>query len=567
MPEKSASEKKAGDPLEHLTDSQREEWTRCKADPVYWIETYCKIIDANTESIHPFIGYPTQKGLWGDYAQAHFDPTAPRYFVLLKARQVGYTWATCAFAHWKILFFDNQTVTFISENEDLAKEMMERVNFMYSNLPSWMQLETVTNNTGAIHFGRKARRTGILLPGSRNSKIQCVATTPTGVQSKTVNMAVVDEAASVAYVRSIFQRSIKPALERGRGICVVLSTAKPRIWAGGAGKFFEDIYWKAKRKPKQGKIRYKAHFTGCFEVPGRDEKWYKAEREDAEDEAVFCQEYPRTDVEAFTTAGRQIFDANRLHKRLEQIMADRLPRQRGFLVNGEFKRSTSSGDIWIYKQPEPDHQYSAGVDCSSGVSKDRTAIKVKDADTGEEVARAWGKIKPVPTAYIANWLGRRYNDAIMVVEIELHGTKVQDVLIEELSYPYIYIRRTLNKTTNMFERNLGWKTTRVTRPKLIDDLVEVVNNGKQVINDVETIKEMLEFEEDENGRPDHPPGGSSDLLFASGLAHQGTLYGMGSRVKPPQDTGDEIPTVWKSYRQMREREEEEAEAIAQESWS
>lgn len=537
---------------------------KCRVSARYFIESFCKIIDQTTGKVVPFIGYPHQKKLWDALTEAHLNRhEAILMHVVLKARQVGFTWALAVFALWKALFFRNEHIVFVSEKDLLAKEIMERVNFMYSNLELerpvheyskntesdyWLKLSTLSNNSEMIHFGIKMRGGAINVKKSSNSRIQSIPTTATGVQSKTCTMVVVDESASVVGIKSIWHRSAKPALERASGIGVIVSTMKPSHHAQGAGKFFADLWRAANMRGTKSWNGFMAHFCPALTIPGRDMEWYNKLFDEGMPEEIVRHEYPLTESDAFAATGRNVFDLEVLQKRKEHLLKKQASFRRGFVNDDDFQDS-KKGNIRLWKEPQKGHRYTVGVDASSGVSRDFTCVKVYDCDTGEEVAEAHGRIKPVPCAWIANWLGLHYNTALMTVEIEMHGLKVQEELMDKHDYPYVYQRRKFNKYQGQWEDNYGWKTTKTTRPKLLDDLTHNVNSGDYIIYSIQTIDEMMDFEENDEGRADHAAGGYSDRIFASALAYQGSLYGQADLAGKPVSPTEENEK-YKSYKEL-----------------
>lgn len=504
----------------------------CRENPVYFFEEYCKIPDAKSGKMVPFLGYDFQKDFWVALHRSflNLNGQEPRHFVWGKTRQCGATWSSVAFSLWLTMFHPNKNVVFMSEKEDLAKEMMNRVNLIYSNLPAQLQFDTILNNTETIWFGKKLKG-GKIMPDSINSQIQCIATTESGVQSKTLNLLVVDETASVMRIKEIFQRSAKPALERANGMCIMISTGKPGTYAKGAGKFFQDVYWKAKRDPQ-----YKNVFVPWNAVPGRDKDWYEKSKADAEDERIFLQEYPSTESEMFSSASAQLFNVDMLQKRKEELILHHEPCKRYMLVKGEDGDEAYAfvenpkGRIRVYQEYNREHVYTIGADAASGVGEDNSAVFVRDATTNEEAAVAWGKFRPYEVAVICNHFGRMYGDALVVPEVEMYGLSVLETLRDKLDYPFIYIRRTSGKVEDGFMGDLGWKTTHGNRDKLLQDLYDNVNTGGFKARTIELIDEMLAFEEDESGKATHPPGGHDDMLMACAFSLQGTKYGISDTV-------------------------------------
>lgn len=67
-------------------------------------------------------------------------------------------------------------------------------------------------------------------------------------------------------------------------------------------------------------------------------------------------------------------------------------------------------------------------------------------------------------------------------------------------------------------KDLGWHTDNNSRAEIVTRLQAFVNNDVDKINDIATINQMLSYQKNDKGRPDHPEGEHDDLLIALGIA-------------------------------------------------
>ena len=65
----------------------------------------------------------------------------------------------------------------------------------------------------------------------------------------------------------------------------------------------------------------------------------------------------------------------------------------------------------------------------------------------------------------------------------------------------------------------GFKTTSLTRPTIISRLIEVVREHCEVINDKDTLEELLTIVRNEKGRIEAPDGGHDDQMMGLAIAH------------------------------------------------
>lgn len=111
-----------------------------------------------------------------------------------------------------------------------------------------------------------------------------------------------------------------------------------------------------------------------------------------------------------------------------------------------------------------------------------------------------------------------YNTALLAPEDNFDKHPVKE--LQRLQYPNLYIKEQLEKFTEDAQKKYGWTTNQVTRPMLIGNLVTIVRETPELINDLETLREMLTFAKDKNGRPGAIAGKHDDTIFGCGIAHK-----------------------------------------------
>lgn len=161
-------------------------------------------------------------------------------------------------------------------------------------------------------------------------------------------------------------------------------------------------------------------------------------------------------------------------------------------------------------------------DCSEGVTGgDYSVAVILDRNTGEEVAMWRGLTAPDKFAKILDKWGRKYNNALMVVESEAHGNVVLNVLKQGL-YPSLYFRPSRFDTIgNPFSDKLGWKTTKITRPILIDEFEMMTRQDDIILHSKETVDEMTTFIFNDANNMVAMQSYHDDQIFATAIAIQG----------------------------------------------
>ena len=95
-------------------------------------------------------------------------------------------------------------------------------------------------------------------------------------------------------------------------------------------------------------------------------------------------------------------------------------------------------------------------------------------------------------------------------------------MLRQLGYPNLFRRRSLNQATSKVSQEFGWKTTRTSKPLMIDDLSMALRNGELTIYDRHTLAELRTFVRNERGSMSGSP--YDDRVIALALANQMRKY-------------------------------------------
>jgi hypothetical protein len=228
----------------------------------------------------------------------------------------------------------------------------------------------------------------------------------------------------------------------------------------------------------------------------------------------FAQEYGLE----FLASGRSVFDISVIKEQRKNILR----------LNNVVKEDNSKQVVYeedglrIYKEPQKEGIYVCGVDVSEGVADgDYSVTTIWNRKTGEEMAMYRGLIPPDLFANKLNRWGRKYNNALMVVEINNHGLTTITVL-KQLLYPTLYFRPSKFETMDISASDkMGWKTTKMTRPLLIDDFAQACRDSELTIHSKELLDEMSVFVYDDSGNMTPQSGFNDDTIFSAAIAVQG----------------------------------------------
>ena len=189
--------------------------------------------------------------------------------------------------------------------------------------------------------------------------------------------------------------------------------------------------------------------------------------------------------------------------------------------------------LTVWRRPVSNQIYVLGVDTAEGLAHgDYSCIQVLDVRTGEQAACWHGHIPPDNLAEEVHMLGLWYNDALCCVESNNHGLTTI-VQLRHLGYPNMFRKRSVNKVTNKVSQEFGWKTTRTTKPLLIDDLSMALRNDELKLFDRNTINELKTYVRNERGTMSGSP--FDDRVMALALSNQMRQYAFMPEYAPAAD--------------------------------
>mgnify|MGYP004672618897 FL=1 len=228
--------------------------------------------------------------------------------------------------------------------------------------------------------------------------------------------------------------------------------------------------------------------------------------------------------------GKTVFDARKIQERLNTIHK---PLKTGyFIYNYDGLRITNirwindpNGYINIYQVPNVPKmtKYCIGGD-TSGDGSDYFTGHVLDAKTGTQVAVLKHQFDPDQYTKQMYCLGKWYGtlnrcsqDALIGIEANFDSFPIME--LQRLGYTNQYVREYPDTYTGKTEKRYGFKTTSLTRPTIISNLIQIVREETDSINDKDTLEELLTIVRNEKGRIEAPEGGHDDQMMGLAIAH------------------------------------------------
>jgi hypothetical protein len=251
--------------------------------------------------------------------------------------------------------------------------------------------------------------------------------------------------------------------------------------------------------------------------------WYYKKFRGYIDGDMIKQEYPCTPEEAFLVSGKPVFDTEKLIARIAVMVS---PIKRGYFtysydgmkISNIKWVSDRNGPINIYRLPNSPEvtKYCIGGD-TAGEGSDYFTAHVLDAKTGEQVACLKHQYDPDQYTRQMYCLGMYYKYALIGIETNFDTYPVRE--LERLGYDNQYVRENLDDYTNKLVKSFGFKTTVLTRPTIISNLIEIVRDHTNLINDKDTADELLTIVKNKKGRIEAPEGMHDDQMMGLAIAY------------------------------------------------
>lgn len=498
------------------------------------------------------------------------------FIILLKSRQIGGTAISEALVAHMVFLSPNTKGLIASDHPDASLELHQTIDKMYEYLPGWMKPRRDWN-VKATHMRLPDLNSGVII-GAGNQK------TTLG-QGLNVDVAHLTEVSTWnREMCEAVDIDLMPAFKsshKHHSMILLESTG-----SGARGNWFHDQFASARAGTSLFKPVFIAWYlrpgwtndpTGIefspetlamtervkketgIELKKAQMAFYQVTRLELESKGkldMFYQEFPSTIEEAFQTGLRSVFpitlrskmrdvvrtpigvyDVNIGERKLRPVdlqtwLADETGASS--TVEGGTVPTKADNRVVVWEWAKPGYIYIVGVDASYGMAgKDAAAVEVMRVGNkwlpDEQVAEFRGTISPQDLASVAWILGSVYRDkstaleAQMVVEVNpgSPGIVTQTELLR-MGYPHFYVWQKPTRLDGGYTKEIGWYTTAVTRPLLMEMGVDYLKKGDLLINSTFFIEEMGSFValEKQNGqrRLEHAPGYHDDRIIALFMA-------------------------------------------------
>jgi len=375
--------KRANTPIE-FTQEQILEFMACKNDPVYFAQKHVKIVTLD-HGLMPFEPYDFQQELINNFHENRFN-------ICKMPRQTGKSTTVISYLLHYLLFNDSVNIGILANKAATARELLGRLQTAYENVPKWMQQGVLSWNRGSLEL-------------ENGSKILAASTSASAVRGMSFNILFLDEFAFVPnHIADSFFASVYPTITSGQNTKVII-VSTPH----GMNHFYR--MWHDAEKSKNEYVPTDVHWS---QVPGRDEVWKE-------------QTIANTSEQQFKVE----FECEFLGS-VDTLIA---PSKLRSMIYQTPEKTNAGLDVYV--DPQKEHDYVITVDVARGVNKDYSAFVVIDiSEFPHSVVAKYknNEIKPMLFPSIIEEVGKSYNDAFILCEVNDIGDQVASILNYDMEY-------------------------------------------------------------------------------------------------------------------------------------
>ena len=435
---------------QNFTAEEVQEFVKCSKDPVYFITNYIKIISLD-EGLVPFELYPFQADMVEKFHENRFNNAK-------LPRQSGKSTVVTAYLLWYSIFNDNVNVAILANKAATAREMLQRLQLSYENLPKWLQQGVVNWNRGSLEL-------------ENGSKIMAASTSASAVRGMSFNIIFLDEFAFIpTHIADEFFSSVYPTISSGKSTkVIIISTPK------GMNMFYK--LWHDAELKRNEYVTTEVHWS---EVPGRDENWRE-------------QTIANTSEEQFN----QEFECEFLGSVNTLITSSKLK-----ILTYDDPLTRNAG-LDIYEEPVADNTYVMTVDVARGITKDYSAFIVFDTTTipYRIVAKYRNNvIEPMLFPNVIHQVACSYNHAYIMAEVNDIGGQVADILQYDLEYDNLLMCAMRGRAGQVVgqgfsgsKTQLGVKMSTTVKKTGCSNMKTLIETDKLTFQDYDIIAELTTF--------------------------------------------------------------------------
>ena len=435
---------------QNFTKKEVAEVIKCAEDPVYFIKTYIQIVSLD-EGLVPFDLYDFQEEMVGKFHENRFN-------IAKLPRQSGKSTVVTSYLLWYVLFNPSVNVAILANKAATAREMLQRLQLSYENLPRYLQQGILQWNRGSLEL-------------ENCSKIMAASTSASAVRGMSFNVIFLDEFAFIPnHIADQFFSSVYPTISSGKSTKVIIISTPHGM----------NMFYKLWHDAERGTNEYIPTEVHWSQVPGRDDVWKEQTIKNTSEQQF------RVEFECeFLGSVDTLISPSKL-----RIMPydEPLKEKRGLAV---------------FEDKKEEHNYIVTVDVSRGIGNDYSAFTVIDTTTlpYKMVARYKNnEIKPIIFPNIVVDVAKNYNNAYVLCEVNDIGGQVADIIQFDLEYENLLMAAMRGRAGQQLGQGFSGKKTQLgvkmsTAVKSVgcSNLKALIEEDKLIIPDYDTIAELTTF--------------------------------------------------------------------------
>ena len=241
--------------------------------------------------------------------------------------------------------------------------------------------------------------------------------------------------------------------------------------------------------------------------------WWRRMKIGEGGESKFRQEYPSTAEEAFVVSGKNVFNVEKLNK-----LETKAPKSlREFDITMSSWEEKREGNLSIWESPGFDEKFIIGADVALGVGQDYSAAVV--LNKGRQVVAVYrdNRVDPAMFGRDLFYLGRYYNNALLAVESNSMGISTLQKL-KEMKYVNLYYQTQIANLTDEDGVRLGFRTTSASKPAIISNLKNWIDNDEVAIWSSDIVSELRDYVSDDKGKTNASRGSTDDTVMSLAIA-------------------------------------------------
>ena len=442
---------KRADVQHNFTKEEIGEYIKCRDDILYFLENHVKIVHVD-EGLIPFSLYPFQKDLIQTISKN-------RNVIVKTGRQVGKSTTTLGWLLHYVLFNQSKTVGILANKAATARELLGRIQIAYQHLPKFLQQGLKEWNKGSLEL-------------ENGSKIIASSTSSSAIRGFSFSCILLDEFAHVQrHIADEFIRSVYPTISSGKETKVIIVSTP-----NGFNMFYK--YWNDAEEGSNDFTPFKVHWSN---VPGRDKEWKKKIQSTIGEDA-FRQEY---EAEFLGSSNTLVS-----YEKLQELS----------YISPIYRKN----DVDVFEEEDKTHSYVITVDVARGQGLDYSAFTVFDITNIPYKIVAKYKnnhVAPLVFPNIINIIGKKYNNAYILIEVNDIGSQVSDVLHHDLEYENLFSTAWFGRHGQQLsgfvggkrDSQFGVRTTKSMKKIGCSNLKALIEDDKLLIPDYDMISELTTF--------------------------------------------------------------------------